>query len=446
MRNMRRVLSLPIFLSLCACTVAAHGNMAKRQHQNQQYTFTSYKLANGLRVVLSPDETQTGVAVNISFDAGSRVESLEQAGVAILLQRIMLQNLRGFLHSERGETLKPFEGAVNQERASYFTELTAGQFDFVLSSLAQQMHTPYITQTFLDEQRVALLNECEQLDHSRFGRVQEVLLELIYKDSAHKYGSVCSPTHLNHLSLELAQEFLRTFYVPNNAVITIVGNFKKEDAKKSIAKQFGAMNRQKIASNTELSSQPLSLGRRPIIHSSRANAATYMSAYLTVPSNHPDWYAMNVLADIIGQGDTSRLYTALVAKNLAASVLEGVFESRGHSLFRIGVALLPDVRVETLETMIDVELARIQNDGVSQTEVEKARSQERAYYAEQLGTPLGRASFLARSTLYYNDPNRINTELDFILAVTAQEVQQVAKKYLVKTNRAVVIAQPAVSE
>jgi predicted Zn-dependent peptidase len=148
------------------------------------------------------------------------------------------------------------------------------------------------------------------------------------------------------------------------------------------------------------------------------------------------------LADVIGQGDTSRLYAALVLKKLAASVPEGVTETRGRSLFRIGAELLPDVSVETVEAIIDEEIARIQHEGVSQTEIEKARSQERAYYAEQLGTPAGRAAFLARSTLYYDEPNRINTEREFILAVTAQDVQRVAQKYLVRPNRAVVISQP----
>jgi predicted Zn-dependent peptidase len=225
-------------------------------------------------------------------------------------------------------------------------------------------------------------------------------------------------------------------------VVAIAGNFEEADAKRIVAKHFGALRGRKAPSRAGLRDGPLSLGRRKVIDNARAGAATYMSAYPTVPSNHPDWYAMNILADIIGQGDASRLHTALVVKNLAASVPEGVAESRGRSLFRIGAALLPDVKVETVEAIIDAELARLRRDGVTQAELEKARSQERAYYTEQLGTPAGRASFLARSTLYYDDPNRINTELGFVLAVTAQDVRRVAQKYLVKTNRAVVISQP----
>lgn len=450
-KEMRTIFSRLLLLALCACTSVAQSGLAsgkttEGQRHRRQYRFASYKLANGLRVVLAPDDVQTGVAVNLSFDAGSRVENAGQAGLAGLLHRIVLESLRRSQTGERREDdsgqLKPFEGAFNQERASYVSELTASQLDLVLSLLARHVSAPDLTQTSLDEQRRGMMDECRQLDDRRFGRVQEVLLQLIYKEGAHKYGAICSPPDLNHLSLEQAKAFLRTYYVPGNAVIAVVGNFKEVDASRIIARHFGAMGGRKMPPNAEPSARPLSLGQREVINNPRAEAATYMSAYPTVPSNHHDWYAMNILADIIGQGDTSRLHTALVAKNLVTSVPEGVTESRGRSLFRLGAALLPDVRVETVEAIIDAEIARLRRDGVTQAEMEKARSQERAYYTEQLGTPAGRASFLARSTLYYGDPNRINTELGFILAVTAQDVQRVALKYLVEANRAVVISQP----
>ena len=433
-----------VLSTLCACTSVAQGAAAPRnlvyvQRHHRQYKLTSYRLANGLRVVLAPDEMQTGVAVNLSFDAGSGVENTGQAGLAGLLQRIVLQSLR---RSQTGEQLKPFEGVINQERVSYLAELDAGQLDLAASLLARQLNAPGLTQTSLDEQRLVMLGECGQLDDRRFGRVQEVLLESIYKAAAHKYGATCSLPGLNHLSLERAEAFLKTYYVPGNAVIAIAGSFREVEARRIVAKHFGAMRSRKMPPAAESSGRPLSLGRREVIDNARAEAATYMSAYPTAPSNQPDWYAMNVLADIIGQGETSRLHTALVVKKLAASVPEGVAESRGRSLFRIGAALLPGVRVETVEAVIDAELARIRRDGVTRAELEKARAQERAYYTEQLGTPAGRASFLARSTLYYNDPNRINTELGSILAVTARDVRRVARKYLVEPNRAVVVSRP----
>ena len=444
MKKLNQIFLLLGLLSLYACTAAAQsrpasGDDPEGQLKNRRIEFTSYKLANGLRVVLAPDERESGVAANISFDAGSRRESREQAGLAGLLQNILLQNL----NQTRGEIPKPFEGVVNQERASYFSEFAAGQLDSALSTLARLTREPDINRAQMDAQRLSLQSECGKLDERRFGRVQETLLELIYDASAFKYGTTCPPSDLNHLPPERAKTFFKTYYVPNNAALVVVGNFKADDAKRIVAKHFGATPRRAVPPGEKFDRQQFSLERRKVITSSRADAATYMSAYLTVPSNHPDWYALNILADIIGQGDTSRLYTALVATKLAASVPEGVAESRGQSLFRIGAALLPGVGLEKVEAIIDAELARIQSDGVTRAEMDKARLQERQYSAEQLGAAPGRASFLARSTLYYNDPNRINTELGRILAVTAQDVRRVARKYLVRTNRAVVVSQPA---
>lgn len=444
MKKIIQIFLLLVFSALYACTTKARsnsvsGNVLKGQLRNRRIKFTKYKLANGLRVLLAPDEVESSVAINISFDAGSRKENPEQAGVANLLQNILVQNLRQI----RGEMLTPFEGVVNQERASYFSEFTVSRLDSVLSSLARQMHAPDINRTHVDAQRLALQNECGKLDESLFGRVQETLLQLLYKDSAFKYGAICSMPDLNHLSVEGAKSFFTTYYVPNNAVLVIAGNFKENDAKEIVAKHFGAISRQAVPSMAEFDNQQFSSERRKVLTHAGANAATYLSAYLTVPSNHPDWYALNILADIIGQGDTSRLYTALIARKLAASVPEGVAESRGQSLFRLGAALLPGARVEKVEAIIDAEIARIQRDGVTQAEIDKARLQERQYSVEQLDTVLGKAGFLARAMLYYNDANRVNTELGRLVVVTAEDVLRVARKYLVKRNRAVVIAQPA---
>ena len=444
MKNLQRNYLLLALLTLCVWAVPTQGAMEsfstdKALIKNRQIKFTRYKLANGLRVVLAPDDGESGVAINISFDAGSRKENHEQAGLARLLQNILLPDLR----QTDGELLKSLEGIVNQERASYFSGSSVTQLAPMLTSLARLMRAPAINQTRMDEQRLALQNECGKLDERRFGRVQEVLLELIYDNSAFRYGALCALPDLNQLAPERAKTFFTTYYVPNNAVLVIVGNFEKDEAKKIVDQHFGAIPRGTLPAKADFDNQRFSLERRRVVTHPRADASTYMSAYLTVPSNHNDWYALNILADIIGQGDTSRLYSALVAKKLASSVPEGVAESRGRSLFRIGAALLPDVSVEKAEAVIDAEIAGIQRDGVTQAEMDKARLQERQYSGEQLGTASGKASFLARSTLYYNDPNRINTELSRILAVTADDVRRVARKYLVRTNRAVVVARPA---
>ena len=448
-----RIFLLPALLALYACTVAAQGSSAAiraaiGQVKSRQVKFADYKLANGLRVLLLPDGTASGVAVNLSFDVGSRNETPGQSGLANLLENFALQNLRRATEGERGETAtenpKRLQGVTNQERTSYFSELAAGRLDLLLSAFARQMRAPDITQAQIDEQRFGILDQCRQVNESPFGRVQSMLLELSYHKFAYRHDTACSLSNQSPLSSEAAQTFFRTYYSPNNAVLVIVGNFSEAEMRQTVNRHFGSIPRQAPPPKVDTNNQPpFYLERRKVLHNARANPPLYMSAYLTVPSNQADWYALNLLGDILGQGNTARLYMALVVKNLASSAPEGASELRGRSLFQVGARVSQGVSVDTVEAVIDTEIARIQEDGVTEAEMVKARSQERDYSAEQLRTPLGKANFLARITIYYDDPNRINTELDRMLAVTAQDVQRVARKYLVKTNRAVVIVQPA---
>jgi len=417
------------------------------QMKIRQVRFTSYKLANGLRVLLAPDETASGIAVNLSFDVGSRNEAPEQAGLANLLQNIISQNLNRTIEGEhelsRVEDSKQLQATINQERTSYFSEVTRSKLDFLLLALARQMSLPDITQTRVDEQLVVILGQCKQASEGPFGRVQAMLLELSYQKFAYKHDTICSLPDDNRVSHETIRRFFKTHYGPNNAVLVIAGDFRENDIKKAVKKHFALIPRQAAPPHVDVTNEPpITLERRQIISNSRATSPFYMSAYLTVPSDHADWYALNLLGDILGQGSTARLYTALVAQKLASAVPEGASELRGQSLFRIGARVLPGVSVEKVEAIIDAEIAQIQANGVTEGEMVKARSQERDYAAEQIRTPLGKANVLARAAIYYHDPNRINTELDRMLTVSAEDVRRVAQKYLVRTNRAVVIVQP----
>jgi zinc protease len=158
-----------------------------------------------------------------------------------------------------------------------------------------------------------------------------------------------------------------------------------------------------------------------------------------VPSNHPDWYALNLLADILGQGPKSRLHRALVETKLVADLAEGMSESRGPSLFRIRLNLPPGGSIEQVEKVLDEEIARLQRDGVTEAELALARSQEQDYWKQVLATPRGRAETLTRFSIYYRDPELINGELKKILEMTAADVQRVARKYMNRDNRAVVV-------
>jgi len=447
-------LLLLIALTLSACTVLAQGSAASSHNRSEQpaerqIKFTDYRLSNGLRVLLAPDERESGVAINITFDAGSRNERPGHTGLANLLEHIMMQNLQSDAQDGRtpatSETNGVFEGTINQERASYFASFPATQLDSVLLSLARSMRSLVINQVILDKQRALMREERKQSNNMPYSAMEEALLDLSYSNFAYRHNSIGSSSDLDNLTLDLVRSFFKTYYAPNNAVISIVGNFDEGRAKKIVESYFREIPRRPAPPRVNTSQAMFMSERRETVSDLHANFPFYWTGYLTVPSNHRDWYALNLLADILGQGDAARLYVSLVKKNLALSVPEGVNEARAPVLLRIGAKLPAGGSIETVEAIIDSEIARIQSEGVTKVEMETARSQERQYSLEQLHSAPGRANFLSRAAVYYNDPNRINTELGRMLAVTAEDVRRVARKYLIKTNRAVVIIQPAAS-
>jgi predicted Zn-dependent peptidase len=448
-----RILLLIVTLTLSACTTVAQNSSAsspinKEQFRKQQVRFSSYKLNNGLRLLLAPDERAPGVALNITFDVGSRNEHPGQAGLATLLEHLMMQNLRvvtqGASAATALETSASFDSTINQERTSYSASFPASRLESILSSLAHLMSAPEINQAMLDKQRALLLKERKQADDKPYSAMDETLVDLSYTNYVYKHSSTGSLSELDNLTTDIVRSFFKTYYAPNNTVIVIVGSFDERPTRKAIERRFKPIPRQPAPPRVDDSQSRLTVERRQTISDTHADFPFYYTAYLTVPSDHPDWYALNLLADILGQGKAARLYLALVEKKLALSVPEGVNESRAPVLFRVGAKLPSGGKVELVEAIVDAEIARIQREGVTEVEMETARSQERQYALEQFSDASGKANFLARAAVYYNDPQRINYELDRLLAATKEDVQRVARKYLVKTNRAVVIVRPAV--
>lgn len=452
MRKLRPILfilTMTLFVgTVLAGNTSASTAISKGQAGKQQVKFTSYKLANGLRLLLAPERSEAGVAINLTFDVGARNERPGHTGLANLLEHIMLQALQAATKSvsasASGETGNLFEGTINQERTSYYASFPANRLDAVLSSLAQHLlRAPDINQSTLDTQRAVIVEERKQAASKPYSAMDETLVDLSYSNFAYRHSSTGAASDLNNLTLDMVRSFFKTYYVPNNAVLSIAGNFDERETKKIVENYFKVIPRQTAPPRVDISQERSTSERRKTISDPLAKFPYYFTAYLTVPSDHPDWYALNLLADILGQGDTARLHLALVKKGLASSVPEGVNESRAPGLFRMGAKLPSGGNVEMVEAIIDAEVARIQSAGVTEDEMEKARAQERQYSLDQLRSASGKANFLSRVAVYYSDPERINNELSRLLAVSREDVQRVARKYLVRTNRAVVIVQPA---
>jgi zinc protease len=409
-------------------------------------SFTYDQAANGMRVLMSLDKSSPAVAVSLTYDAGSRNERPGQTGVMNLLHTMRLRDLQ---HQCKDKLLIPdaerdaaCRGSNNQERTSYSLSVPPDRLERALALLAEQMRALDTDPASLDRLRSDLLAELRSGDDAS-ARAAERLLDLSFTSFAYKHGVSGSTADLQALAAADVQRIFQIHFGPESAALALVGTFDPAEARRAIEKHFGSIPRRGPSPPVSVAEAVPSGERRVVLEDPRAKNPQYLAAYKTVPSDHPDWYALNLLADILGQGETSRLHRALLAPRLVLDVAEGMSESRGPSLFRIRFNVPPDGSLQRVEDILDKEIARIQREGVTEAELTLARSQESNYWKQILATSLGRAETLTRFSIYYRDPERINEELKRILEKTAGDVQRVARKYMNRDNRAVVITLPA---
>ena len=208
-------------------------------------------------------------------------------------------------------------------------------------------------------------------------------------------------------------------------------------------KYFESIPSQPAPPEVDMTEPPQKEERRTTLEDQLARLARIDMAYKVPPSSAPDRYALEVLGTVLSSGRSSRFYETIVRqKQLATTINAGSGETRGPGLFSVIALAAPGKPLPELEAAIDAEIERVKTGPIEDWEMEKARTGARRAYVGSLGSSLQRAIILSQNALFYDDPERINTRADDIAKVTAADVQRVAKQYLVKTGRTVVVTVP----
>ena len=417
-----------------------------------QVAFTQYTLPNGLRVILSPDtrpDAPPVIAANVTYDVGSRSERPGRSGFAHLFEHMMFQGSENVAKTEHIRLIESnggsMNGTTNQDRTNFFESLPANQLALALFLEADRMRALDISQANLDNQRQVVEEEKRQsYDNQPYGHTYETLLDEAYSGFAYKHTTIGSMADLDAASLDDVRAFHSQYYEPANAVLTVTGRFSGGEVRTLISRYFGPI-KPGIASPPTTFAEPTTYPgeRRKTLSDALARQPQYVAGYVTVPGNAPDYYALTVLGNILSSGRTSRLYRALVEKEMAVGVGAGPEESTGPGLFTVEASLPPNGDVAPVEAVLNQEIARVQTGGVTADEVATAKVEERVGTVRRLQTALARAQQLGLYAVQFHDPNRVNTLLVDLQKVTPADVQRVAKKYLVPANRAVVITLPA---
>jgi zinc protease len=282
-----------------------------------------------------------------------------------------------------------------------------------------------------------------RMDNRAYGKTDEVLEDLAYDNFAYKHSTMGSMADLNAASLEDVAQFFKTYYAPNNAVLALVGDFKSPEALEKIRKYFEDIPAQPAPPPVDVTEPAQTQERTKTIEDSFARLPRLDMVYKTAPANTPDWYALDMLGDILFGGSSSRLYQKLVKeKAVALQVAGGVNMRRGPALFQAFALLKPGQDTSEVEKLISEEFEHVKNDGVTPAELEKIRIQDRLQQAESMESTMSRARTLGEYAVYFHDPALINTILAKYGEVTPSDIRRVARQYLGEKQRTVVLTLP----
>ena len=421
------------------------------------YPFSLHTLDNGLRVVISEDHLAPLVAVNIWYDVGSRHESPGRTGFAHLFEHLMFQGSRNVgrtdhfgMISEAGGTLN---GTTWCDRTNYYETVPAHHLETALWLEADRMGglLDALDQDNLDNQRDVVKNEKRQTrDNQPYGAWLELFHELAYP-AGHPYqhSTIGSMEDLDAASLEDARNFYSTWYAPDNAVLSIVGDVDTDAAIDAVRKYFGGIPAKGSFPSAPPSDVPLHIGQeiRRVVPD-RVPVPRVFVGYRCPPFGTREFDAVEVLATILGGGRGSRLYKSLVLDRPLLQPPDGNVLSPwpfvgGAALLIADLPAREGVDPAELEAAYH-EIAEIGD--ITDEEMERARALITSDWLHHLATVDGRADTFSQFTTLFDDPGLVNDMLPRVLSVSTADVQAIAAEVIRPDNRVVLVFEPEAEE
>jgi zinc protease len=411
-----------------------------------------FTLANGLRVVLSPDRTIPVVSIAVYYDVGSRNEKEGRTGFAHLFEHMMFQgseNVPKAAHFQyifhAGGTMN---GTTSTERTNYFETLPANHLPLAFWLESDRMRSLKVTQENLDNQRNAVQEEKRlRYDNQPYVNAFLRMNELIFKNQANAHSTIGSMEDLDAATIDDVREFFRIYYAPNNAVLTVVGDFENAQARDLVNKYFSDIPAQSDPPPVDVSEPEAVAIKEETFNDPLAPAPAFVLGWKIPERRTQEFYALSLAGSLLFDGDSSRLYQKLVKGDESVVSIEGgVDERRGPSALYIFALPKPGQDVNTIRQQIFEEVNRIASDGPSIEEMEKLRNSLCNDTVRGRQSTMYRAQRLAEFALYDSNPRLFDSELDHYLSVTGEEIKNTVAKFLDVENRVVLDIVPAPQE
>ena len=399
-------------------------------------------LTNGLRIVMCESHDIPTVAVAVYYDVGSRNEKKGRTGFAHLFEHMMFEGSENAPKTMHMKYISAAGGIMNgstsEERTNYFEVVPSHMLPLALWLEADRMRSLKITKENFENQRETVKEERRQsVDNQPYGEAWIKLRESALENWAYSHPVIGSMEDLNSAHIEDARAFFRTYYAPNNAVLSIAGDFDPKQAIGLAEELFGNIPSSDPAKPVDTHEPEHHEEKHVEITDPKIALPGLIFAYQVPKRRHPDSYPINLLRQILFDGKSSRLQKRMIEDEEAAIECAGYVEnSRGPALFPMWfIARDPDN--SRLKKFFNEEIKKFHDEGINERELQRARNAIKSDYIRKTERCLGKALAIAEFKMYDNEPELINTELNRYLDVTLEDVNRTAAKYFVPSNRTV---------
>ena len=416
----------------------------------------SYHLPNGLHVVLSEDHTAPIVAVNLWYHVGSANERLDRTGFAHLFEHMLFQGSANVEANEHFELVQRAGGTLNGstwlDRTNYYETVPSHQIALALWLEADRMGRmlPGLTQQKLDTQRDVVKNERRwSVDNQPYGTWWERLPALCFpEEHPFHHSLIGSMEHLTDASLDDVADFFRTYYTPDNAVLTVAGDFDRTETRRLIEEYYGPISRGAPRPPLRDMTLPPTFGdtRRTVVPDAVALPRLFVACRTPVFGSD-GYYAASLAAAILGLRTGCRLEQSLVRQQRVASQASAFTYdlAKGSDLLVVDATAHPDVTPAQLEAAVLGELDLMHQHGVTDVEVQRARALIETSFVTSMQSAAERADQLSRFATYFGDATLINDQVERYGATTTAAVSALARERLGPDNRALLMFVPAES-
>lgn len=411
--------------------------------------FQQKTLPNGMRVLSAVDHSSPTVAIQVWYHVGSKDDPAGRSGFAHLFEHIMFKatkNMKSEMMDRLTEDVGGFNNAfTNPDVTVYYEVVPSNYLETLLWAEADRLSGLTVDEPNFKSERSVVQEEYRQSYLAPpYGMLEYLIEQQSFTTHPYKRPTIGSIEDLEAASLENVRAFHQTFYRPDNATLVVVGDFDPKQLDAWVAKYLAPIPRPAITLPRVNIKEPARTAERRITHyAANVPLPAIALTYLTPSEKSPDAEPLQVAATILAQGESSRLYRSLIYEQQVAQSADATPDLREDaSVFYFNVVLASGKKPEDVERALLAEIKKIQDAPVSAAELDKAKNQLVTNELRQRETSNGKALALGSAAVLLGDPNRVNTDLAKLQAVTAADVQRVMKQYFTAANRLVIYYLP----